>query len=308
MVHAISVINHSNGRTLFRKHNRRRRRPSSPFKALKNTPKLSGSSLHFTHLHTFIGDMFYASKSVAWFLLFNWIELLLWACVGLLCGLGPLAGMITEVVVLSIELLCSALAGRGSLLFFIMLLSLGDMSGASVWACLWQNLITVGAVTDYIESGKLRRDLYRRTKLCIFKYNFICCYMNNDDSEGAGIRVESGSKRRKVTKASLGNLPMCRRRKGESVADVPPPFSMKSSEVQILVGQALRACTCRKEEGAEGCLYRNCDGSLELMASIVKDCRATFAHLDDEEKCSRQTELLRNLLPPVDTICCQRCS
>ena len=37
------------------------------------------------------------------------------------------------------------------------------------------------------------------------------------------------------------------------------------------------------------------------MSSIVRDCRETFAHLNDEEKFSRQTELLRSLLPSADT-------
>ena len=261
MVHVCSVINHSNGRTLFRKR-RRRRRPSSPLKVAEEQDLSGGASLNFFHLYTFMVDVLYASESVAWFLVSNWIDLVLWACACLVCGLRFYMVLIREMLVCCIEILCSALAGRGSLLYFLLLLYLRDVSGASVWACLYQNFLSMEAVGDYVESGKLRRDLYKRTKLCIFKYNFICCAMTNDGNEGGSIRMESGSKRKKVTKASLGNVPMCRRRKGVSEADEPPPFSMTSSEVQLLLGHALQLCHCRKEEGAEGCLYQNCEGSI----------------------------------------------
>mmetsp|Transcript_25058 Transcript_25058/g.46811 ORF Transcript_25058/g.46811 Transcript_25058/m.46811 type:complete len:170 (+) Transcript_25058:179-688(+) len=145
MFHAGSVINHSNGRTLCRKHKSRRRPPSSlqVSEKLRVSSGRVGCSLIFFHLETFMGDMIHASNLVAWFLLLNWIELVLCACACLGCGWRFCAGLITEVLVCCFEMLCTALAGRGSLLYFLILLSLGDVSGASVWVCLWQNIVSV---------------------------------------------------------------------------------------------------------------------------------------------------------------------
>jgi len=63
------------------------------------------------------------------------------------------------------------------------------------------------------------------------------------------------------------------------------------------LGHAIQKCHCRKDVDGDGCLFRNCEGSNELLIQVVENCRKTFAHLNSEEKCSRQTELLRGLLP-----------
>ena len=356
MINIRTIINHSNGRVVYRRQRKLRARRSENWSQKWKLPN-ECQQYCYSWIRELRHDLYFVTDDVVTFLMRIWPYVLI-MILNLLMNLlmrVVLTGccVLVEAFVLLIELLggglcgqgprlvCAFLIFRGSNVDWLTLMVLcgakcipytysivfefinsgrmrealychgprlvcellifrrGDIDWCTLLAVCGAKYMPYSFIFEYIDSGRMRQELYRRSKLCIFKHNFICCFMLDGDATfvaGCGEK-----KRKKVTRASLGNKSMHEKRKRNSTVEVVP-FHLSVNDFICISSSINSKCTCQNKDEDGGCLYRNCDGVGDLINQTIMSCRSRFAHLDGEERSSKQFEILRTTLPPRESL------
>mmetsp|Transcript_256 Transcript_256/g.545 ORF Transcript_256/g.545 Transcript_256/m.545 type:complete len:149 (-) Transcript_256:335-781(-) len=140
MKNVCAIINHSNGRTLYRRRTRQRRKrspSSSTIRAVQFEPPGACS-----RLLDLASDVLYTAYEVTSFVQKNWLDLSVWCLIFILWGVRFCTDLLTEILVSTLEIICSKLAGCGGHLFLLVLLIRGDMVAACIWMIKYQNCFT----------------------------------------------------------------------------------------------------------------------------------------------------------------------
>ena len=255
-----------------------------------------------------VKDILFGSFETFKFIKENFIALFFFSLFTLMYTVERGACFILELLVCTFETVCTTvLAGRGLQIVILVLCSIFLLNGdLTPLLFVDENIISnvMKGFVEFIGSGRLRRCLYRRSKLCIFKHNFVFCNMIESDDEvrtSGVIDSDDGGvckipKKRKTTSASLGNKKMGPRKK-QLVKQVEP-FTLTMNELIQISAKLNECCTCSSKDYDGGCLFSCCDGgNFSSTHEVIVKCRAKFANLNDDEAAVRKGEIFRGILP-----------
>ena len=213
MIHKQTLVNHSNGRVLFRAQKQRRRRPGINFDEHKINFAAGDCSVSVVNAHRnyFIHPCTtYFLCEVMWYVQANFHWFIFCTCLAILTAVRQIFNIIMDITVSVFEIVCLRLGGRGHFLFIPIVLYQQGVVPVSfplgLLIMMVQTIFVKEDVIDFIASGKLNLAFHSSLNLSIFKHDFICCHMHSDTSmyTTASCTVDGGVgeepvKRRNIT-------------------------------------------------------------------------------------------------------------